>query len=136
MILKYLHDWSVLAIYITFTNLLTCCCSNSWETMCLDTPRKPQRKKIKKSITAQPDRGIHLTREMGLKCQHLPRLSHIHQALTPFLPSASVPLYFLVLHEPSLTLSGSGLFVCFQSSNLDISSFLESAMMEDAAQSN
>lgn len=49
------------AIYITSSNLLTCCCSNSRETTCLDYPGNPQTKK--KSITAQPDKGIHLKRE-------------------------------------------------------------------------
>lgn len=33
------------AIYITSPNLLTCCCSNSRETTCLDYPGNPQTKK-------------------------------------------------------------------------------------------
>lgn len=68
------------AIYITSPNLLTCCCSNSRETTCLDYPGNPQTKKIHYCSSRQ---GYPLEkREMGLKCQHLPRLLHIHQSLT------------------------------------------------------
>lgn len=68
------------AIYITSPNLLTCCCSNSRETTCLDYPGNPQTKKIHYCSSRQ---GYPLEkRETGLKCQHLPRLLHIHQSLT------------------------------------------------------
>lgn len=118
---------AAVAVYITFTNLLTCCCSNSMETISMGAPGNPQqKKKKKKSITAHPGRGILSTREMGLKCQHLPRLSHIHQ----FSPSPPWPC--VGLPSPSL---GPG-YLCIQSSELNFSSFLESDTMHAAGQRN
>lgn len=94
LILKYLHDWPVVAVYITFTNLLTCCYSNSRETTCSGASGNPQQEE-KKVHYCSSRRGYPLTREMGLKCQHLPRLS----------PSS------LALCGPFLTLSRSSIFV-------------------------
>lgn len=74
---------------MTFPNLLTCSCSNPWETTCLDYPGNPQ---TKKSITAHVDRSSHSTREMGLKCQHLPCLSHISISPSPLCPCVGLPV--------------------------------------------
>lgn len=62
----------------------------------------------KKSITAHADRSGHSTREMGLKCQHLPRLSHISISPSPLWPCVGLPV----------TIS---IYLCIQSFKLNFS---------------
>lgn len=93
------------AAYITFTNLLTRRCSNSRGNNLFGCSMKSAEKR-KRNPLLLTQTGIHSTREMGLKCQHLPRLSHIHQSLSPLWPCVGLPLVPLSAFVYSIFPSG------------------------------